>query len=175
MGLGSLKDKIIRKLALRWARGKVNSLRGKDKETGMGKVLKFLDGWKLVIGVVIIFGAKVYDQLANGHSGDIIGSVVSVLGWAPDVTSMPEIAAAAGGLAAVIGLAHKVWKAQQQLQAGAAASDLLGTQGYIIKQIDEVGGRVVVKGTRTSEAGSDVVVKGGEKITVKWGPEMDKP
>ena len=138
MGLGSLKDKIVRKLALRWARGKVKKLRGKEKETQMGKVLRFLDGWKLLIGVGIIFGAKVYDQLANGHAGDIVGSVVNVLGWAPEAFNGPEIAAAAGGLAAVIGFGHKLYKAQQQARAGAPAADLLGETGYLVKRVRDV-------------------------------------
>jgi hypothetical protein len=132
MGLGSLKKKIVRKLALRWARGKVKKLRGKDKE------LKFIDGWKLTIGVVLIFGSKVYDQLANGHAGDIVGSVVNVLGWNPEAFGGPEIAAAAGGAAALIGFAHKLYKAQKQARAGAPVSGLLSTDGYVAERIEEV-------------------------------------
>ena len=138
MGLGSLKDKIVRKLALRWARGKVKNLRGKDKETRMGRVLKFIDGWKLTIGVVLVFAAKVYDQLANGHAGDIVGSVIGVLGWNPEAFGGPEIAAAAGGAVALIGFAHKLIKARKQLKAGADVSDLLTTNGYVAERIEEV-------------------------------------
>lgn len=137
MGLGSLRRKIVRKLALRWARGKVKKLRGKDKETGMGKFLKLIDGWKFTIGVISVFVAKVYDGLANGHAGDIIGSVVDVLGWSPEAFGGPEIAVAAGAAGALIGFGHKLWKARKQLKAGAPVSDLLSTGGYVVERIEE--------------------------------------
>ena len=79
----SLKDKIVRTLALRWLRGKLNALRGKERETNMGKALKFLEGWKLLIGITILFLAKVYDGASNGHAGNIVGNVLSIFGWMP--------------------------------------------------------------------------------------------
>jgi hypothetical protein len=138
MGLGSLKDKIIRKLALRWARGKVKTLRGKDKETGMGKFLKLIDGWKMTIGVVAVFAAKVYDGLTNGHAGDIVGTVTDVLGWSPEAFGGPEITVAAGATGIVIGFVHKLWKARKQLKAGTPVSGLLSTDGYVAERIEEV-------------------------------------
>lgn len=127
-----LKDKIVRKLALRWASGKVKDLRGKNKETGMGKVLKFLDGWKLVIAVVAMFGVSVYDQTQNGHAGDIIGAILTVLGFLPtgEAFSASEIGKAASSALAVWALVHKAIKANRQLRAGATASELLTAEGY---------------------------------------------
>jgi hypothetical protein len=138
MGLGDLKDAIVRKLALRWLHGKADDLRGKDKESTMGKVLKFLDGWKLVIGVIVLFGVKVFDAANNGHTGDVIGSVLSALGWLPGAQSGFTVegitVAAASGLA-VWGFIMKLVKAQQQLKAGAPVHALLSEQGYVTKYV----------------------------------------
>lgn len=129
-GLG-ITDKIIRALALRWLRGKLEDLRGGLKETGMGKVLKFLDGWKLVIGVLLMFGAKIWDAYHNGHTGDFVGSVLTTLGWGlPGDWTGSEIALAAGGVVSVWGFIHKLIKAGQQIRAGAKAAEVLSAEGY---------------------------------------------
>lgn len=136
----SLKDKIVRKLALRWARGKVKDLRGKDRETTMGKVLKALDGWKLLLGVLALFAVQVYDQTQNGHAGDIVGAVLTVLGWMPagfDLTLLPHAAASA---VAVWGFIHKLVKAQKQVRAGSSVAGALGTEGYVAIADEELAG-----------------------------------
>jgi len=141
-----LKDKIVKALARRWARGKLEALRGKDKETSMGKVLRFLDGWKLVIAVVVLFGVKVYDSLNNGHAGDIVGAVLTVLGWMPsgDFTGEGMTQAVAGGVA-VWAIIHKVIKAQRQVKAGSSVAGALSTEGYVSEYVaDAMAGKSVV-------------------------------
>jgi hypothetical protein len=141
-----LKDKVVRALALRWLRGKLKDLRGKDKETGMGKVLKFLDGWKLVIGVVALLGVKLWDAAHNGHAGDIVGAILSVLGWMPAADYSTEIARAVPGLLVIWGLVHKLIKAQQQVKAGSSVAGALSTEGYITKYVsDAMQGKAVEK------------------------------
>lgn len=126
----SVKDKLIRMLALRWLRGKISNLRGKDKETGMGKVLKFLDGWKLVIGVVVLIAVKAWDGLHNGHAGDVVGLILTMFGWNPSADLGIDFAQAAGAVMVLIGVGHKVVKAKKQSKAGAANSELLSAEGY---------------------------------------------
>jgi hypothetical protein len=142
-----LKDTIVRKLAFRYLRGKYKDLRGKDRNTNMGKILdvvlkvkKALEGWKLVIGVAIYFGSKVYDAYHNGHTGDIVGSVLTVLNWMPSaeaLSGLPSatgVAAAIGSAIALVGVFGKLIRAQKQLNAGAKPSELLSPEGYV-KQI----------------------------------------
>jgi hypothetical protein len=131
MGLGKIKDSIVLKLALRWLSGKIKDLRGKDKESGMGKVLKFLDGWKLVIGVVILAAVKVYDGLNNGHAGDAVGLALTMFGYNPSADLGIDFAQLAGAITVVIGIGHKVVKAQAQARAGATAAELLSPAGQL--------------------------------------------
>lgn len=140
----SLKDKIVRKLALRWLRGKTEDLRGKDKETGMGKVLKFLDGWKLVIFTLILFASRIYDAANNGHTGDIVGALLAALGMTPAAAALDPaaMAAAATGALAIWGVFSKVYKAQKQLKAGSSASGLLSTEGFVAKYVADSTKRV---------------------------------
>jgi len=159
MGLGNLKDTIVRKLALRWLRGKTEDLRSKDKETGMGKVLKFLDGWKLVIVTLVIFGSRVYDAANNGHTGDLIGSVLAALGFLPAAgsTDMVAIGAAATGALAICGVFSRVYKAQAQIRAGSSVAGALTTEGYVAKavadaQTSNVKGAELQKIMATAEA-----------------------
>jgi hypothetical protein len=135
-----LKDKVVRALALRWLRGEVKDLRGKEKETTMGKVLKFLDGWKLVIAVVVLFATRVYDAANNGHTGDIVGAFLAALGWAPPAgfISPEAMTTAAAGALALWGVVHKVIKATQQVQAGSSVAGSLTTEGYIAKYVADV-------------------------------------
>lgn len=135
MGLGKVKDTIIRKLALRYARGKIKDLRGKDKETSMGKALKFLDGWKLVIGVVVLIAVKVYDGLNNGHAGDIVGLILTMLGWNPSAELGIDFAQAAGAVMILVGIGHKVVKAQQQVKVGSTVAGALSTEGFVQKYV----------------------------------------
>lgn len=150
-----LKDKVVRALALRWLRGKLNALRGKEKETQMGKVLKFLDGWKLVIGVVVLFGAKVWDGAHNGHAGDFIGNILNVLGWLPGPQSgfTPEgMAVAAASALALWGFVHKLVKAGQQIRAGASVSGSLSTEGYLAQAVSDAVKSEVVNAQLTATA-----------------------
>lgn len=126
-----IKDKLVRALALRFARNKIKDLRGKDKETGMGKVLKALDGWKLVIGVVVLIGVKVYDGLTNGHAGDAVGLVLTMLGWNPGAALGIDFGQAAGAIMVLVGLGHKVVKAQRQVRAGSSVAGSLSAEGYV--------------------------------------------
>ncbi len=135
---GGLKNKIVKALALRWMRGKVESLRGKDKETTMGKVLKFLDGWKLVIAVVALAGVNAWDQAHNGHAGNVVAIILSLLGYTPGADWL-VIARDLGthGLA-IVAILHKLVKAQRQVKAGSSVSGTLSTEGYVRKYVDDV-------------------------------------
>ena len=79
------------------------------------KVYDFLKGYRLMIGVAIIFGAKVWDGMNNGHAGDIVGNVLSILGWLPTDggATIGGIAAAAGSAVALFGFWAKVYLAQR--------------------------------------------------------------
>lgn len=117
-----VKDRIVRWAALRW-------LRGKMKEGGMlAKVVTALQGWKLVIGVVILTVAAISDHYNNGSAGSIVAAVLATLGWMPSGVDISQLA---GAIVVVIGIGGKVWRAQRQLRAGAKPAELLSAQGYI--------------------------------------------
>lgn len=142
-----LKDKVVKALAIRWVRGKLKALRGKDKETGMGKALRYLDGWKLFIVVIVLFGSRLYDAAHNGHTGDIVGAVFAALGWSPAAAALDPVAlgAAATGALAIWGVFSRAWKAQAQLRAGSSVAGLLSTEGYVSKYVaDAMAGKTVV-------------------------------
>jgi hypothetical protein len=135
MGLSKLK----RWLIVRFIKDRVDNLRGKGKETGMGKVLKFFDGWKLVIATLAIFGSRVYDAFHNGHTGDIVGSVLAAMGWAPPdgLVSPQAIGGAVTGALALWAVIHKVMVAQAQIRAGSSVAGALTTEGYVSKYIKD--------------------------------------
>lgn len=118
-----LLEKVGKKLFLRW-------LKGKEKGWRMGKAWQFLSGWKLLLGAVSYMGVLVWDQLSNGHAADFAGSILAVLGFDPAAAGV-DFPKAAASLVAVIGVGHKVWKAQRQARAGARASELLAGPGYV--------------------------------------------
>lgn len=125
----ALKQWILKKLAKR----ELGKLRKETNMSKAAKVLRFLDGWKLLIGVAILFGSKVFDGLSNGHSGDLIGSILSALGWLPTgagLDAQTVTVAAASGIA-LWGFFSKLIKAQRQLKAGAAPSELLSNAGHL--------------------------------------------
>jgi hypothetical protein len=127
-----LIDKAVRAFALRWLKGRVDSARKGD--SGMGKVLKVLDGWRLLIGVTILFLVGVWDAYHNGHAGNLVGSVLSVLGWLPgaqDGFTASGITGAAGSAVALIGFFGRLWKANQQLRAGATLSEVNSPAGVV--------------------------------------------
>lgn len=134
VGLSGLTDKIVRALALRWLRGKVN-----DKEGALGKALKLLDGWKLMIGVVLLFAVAVYDQMQNGHAGDLLGAVLTILGWMPAADWLTQIKEAAPAGVILVGFLARLVKAWRQARAGATATELLTTEGYVKQSIAEKG------------------------------------
>jgi hypothetical protein len=116
-----IRDRIVRWAALRW-------LREKAKGEKMSKFLRALEGWKLVIGVLILAAAGVYDHYNNGSAGSIVAAVLATVGWMPSGVDIPQLA---GALVAIIGIGAKVMRAQRQLRAGAKPSELLSAQGYI--------------------------------------------
>lgn len=127
MSLDKLKVWFIVKILRR----EIGNLRKEGNVSTASKVLKFLDGWKLMIGVAVLFGSKVFDAMHNGHSGDIVGSILSVLGWLPTTIDAQAIGVAAAGGLTLWGFFAKLYKAQKQLQAGTSASGLLSTEGYV--------------------------------------------
>lgn len=131
MGLDRLKAW----LTIKVIRHELKDLRKEGNMSTASKVLKFLDGWKLVIGVAVLFGSKVFDSLNNGHSGEPIAAVLSVLGWLPSTIDAGSITVAAASAVALWGFISKLYKAQQQSKAGTSASGLLSTEGYVNKYI----------------------------------------
>jgi hypothetical protein len=109
----SIKDRVVRMLALRWLRGKV-------KGEKMAKVLKALEGWKLVIGVLILAAAGVYDHYNNGSAGSIVAAVLATLGWMPQGVDISQLT---GALVVIIGIGGKVIRAQKQMRAGATLAE----------------------------------------------------
>lgn len=103
------------------------------------KLLRLLDGWKLVIGVVVLFVSKVFDALNNGHSGDLVGSILSALGWLPTGYGFDaqSIAVASASALALWGFVSKMIKAQKQLRAGTSIAGLLSTEGYVSQYIKD--------------------------------------
>lgn len=93
----------------------------------------FLKGYRLMIGVAIIFAAKVWDGMNNGHAGDIVGNVLNILGWLPTDggATISGIAAAAGSAIALFGFWAKVYLAQRQVRNGATVGEALTTKGYV--------------------------------------------
>ena len=121
-----LKSWVVKKMALRWLRGKV-------KESKMGKAKKAwaaASGWKTFAAYVGYLCVLVHDQLVNGHAADFAGSVLVVLGV--DVMGegidWPKATVTAVG---ALGIAHRLWKAFGQWRAGSGFAELLDTAGYI--------------------------------------------
>lgn len=131
----SLMDKLARKFALRWLSGRIARLR-KDGSS-VGKILKALDGWKLVIAFVALVGVKAWDAASNGHAGDLVGILLAMLGWAPPEWTAAAAGEAAASLLGLVAIIHKVVKAQRQARAGATASELLSGPGYVKAAIAE--------------------------------------
>ena len=98
----------------------------------MKKLLTALEGWKLLIGVVVVFGVKVYDGMSGSHYGDFAGSVLAVFGWdSPDTGAFA--AEAVGPTIVLIGVIGKLWKAQAQVRAGSSVAGALSTEGYLVQ------------------------------------------
>ena len=161
MGLGAIKDSLVRRFALGWLKGRVNEVR-KGKEGTMKKLLQALDGWKLLIGVVIVFGVKVYDSFKGTHYGDFTASVLAVFGWdSPDATSFAT--EAAGPALVLVGVIAKLWKAQAQIRAGSSVAGALSSEGFVVEH--EV---ALAKGKPEAAA---VAVKAEEAVAVAEAPK----
>lgn len=124
-------DGIRRVIALHELKGWVGDVRAGKKGADMKKLLTALDGYKLLLGVVIVFGVKVYDGTKGTHYGDLVGSVLSVFGWdSPDAGSFAT--EAVGPALVLVGVIGKVYKAQKQIRAGSSVAGALSTEGYVV-------------------------------------------
>lgn len=112
-----------RRLFLRWLGGQV-------REWKMGKAWQVFDGWKTVIGGVAYMAVLVYDQMANGHAGEFAGAILAVLGFDPAALGIEWGKAAAAG-ALIVGVGHRIWKANAQARAGVPRAELLSATGYV--------------------------------------------
>jgi hypothetical protein len=128
-------NKIKRWLMTKIVKREVSALRGSKKGTAMGKVLKYLDGWKLMIGVAILAGTKAWDMAHNGHSGDIAGVILTLLGWTPNAEWSGLAVQMAGPIMILIGTVSKLFKAQKQFRSGTSIAGLLSTEGYVTQYV----------------------------------------
>ena len=123
----SIKDRIVRALALRWLAGKVKVWR---KDPGMvGKIWKALDGQKLMLGVLALFIVKTWDATHNGHAGDLVGAVLSVFGWLPQGIDFGQAVPSA---VIVLGFFHRLYKDGKEKKAGATLAEV-GTPTGAVK------------------------------------------
>jgi hypothetical protein len=125
----SLKDKVVRALALRWVRGKVERARKEGNA-----VMKLLDGNKRLIFVLVwLVGAVV--QLFTGHDfSQIIGLVGGAIGWADPATLKLAQEAATFWAPLIFGLiaaGHATWKGWTQWKAGARVLEINSLEGYV--------------------------------------------
>jgi hypothetical protein len=126
-------DGLRRALALHWLKGEAGDIREGKEGGGMRQALKFLDGWKLLIGTLALFAVAVYDAATGGHATGYITPALSALGWMPaqwDVESVSKVAASS---LAVWGFIHKLIQAGAQAHAGVPAAALLSPEGAVIK------------------------------------------
>ena len=124
-------ERLKRAIFLRWLRGKVNDWRKQGASSVIGKVWKFLEGWKLVIAFVLLVILKVWDALHNGHTGDFVGSLLAAIGWAPPQWTAPAVGEAAGYVLGLFAIGAKLWVAVKQARAGATPTQLLSTEGAV--------------------------------------------
>ncbi len=129
MGLGDLKNSIVRALALRWLRGKAADLRQEGNP-----VLKYLDGNKRLLFCILFCVAGLYHMI-SGH--DISGILVVVL----QTTGFSDSNALAVGqtfagifvplaFAAWASL-HGLYKGWKQWQAGATPLEINKPVGIV--------------------------------------------
>ena len=127
----SLLDKVVRGLALRWARGKVDKAR-----KGGSAVLRFLDGQKRLI-VVLGFIVSGFVALLTGQDvSQWLDLGLRAFGWTDS-----EVIEGAKGLAtqivpllfAIWASAHALWKMWAQHKAGASLAEL-GSTTAAVKQ-----------------------------------------
>lgn len=92
-------------------------------------MLKALDGWKLVIGFVILLATQVYDAMSGGQTSGLALGFLQAVGW-DAVAGQVNWPLLVGNVVAAAGVGHKLWKAGMQIKAGAAFTDVLSTAGY---------------------------------------------
>jgi len=99
-----------------------------------------LDGWKTVIGFLIYFGFSTYDHVTGHKTLDIVSLVLTAVGWGLNGTGMDgsTMGSAVGAAVILVGITHKLAKANSQRKAGASLTDLLSEEGYISKIVDDI-------------------------------------
>jgi hypothetical protein len=124
-----LTDRIVRALALRWLRGRVDAARKRGSS-----VLRFLDGQKRLI-VVLGFIVSGFVALLTGQDvGQWLDLLLRALGWqdAAIIADAKELATQIVPLLfAIWAAAHALWGMWKQHKAGARASELGSPVGVI--------------------------------------------
>lgn len=126
-------DGFRRALALHWLKSEANDVREGKEGSGMKTALKFLDGWKLLIATIVLFGFAIYDAATGGHATGYITPVLSALGWMPAQWDFETATKAATSALAAWGVVHKLILAAVQAHAGVPAASLLTSEGAVIK------------------------------------------
>ena len=125
----SIKDRIVKALALRWARGKV----GEDRKKG-GGVMAMLDGNKRLL-VVLAFIVSGFVALLTGHDvSQWVGIVLGVFGWNdPGMVKAAQDTATqvVPMLFAIWAAASSLWKMYLQHKAGATLVELNSPTGVV--------------------------------------------
>lgn len=127
MGLDDLAVKVGLKLAL----GRLRAWADTGRRTG-SETMKALDGWKCLIVTVGFIASAVY-TLATGHDlSGLIGGAATAMGWG-DLAQRAQMFA---GIVAPLVLAlwaagSRLVKAVRQYRAGATATEMLSTEGYV--------------------------------------------
>ncbi len=123
----SLLERLGLKLAMKWLRGKLARAKGRI-------VLKFLDGNKRLI-FVLVFLASGLLKLATGQDIDhLLGGLFQLVGW-NDPASTGYASQFATVFAPLIfalwAAAHALWKAWKQWKAGATLTEVNSTAGIV--------------------------------------------
>lgn len=144
-----LMDRAVRSLALHWLKRRV------DKARKEGSVmLRAIDGWKSFIVVMGFIATTIYGLIAGHDVSSLVQSILGALGWADaDLIERAKVLATvvAPLLIAIWAAGSRLLKAVRQWRAGASASELLSTQGYVKQALDDgtlriVHGAPVVRG-----------------------------
>ena len=78
----------------------------------MKKVIKALDGYKLLIGVVAAVAVRVYDQMTGAHATSFVDAILGVAGYS-SATGVVDIPTITASVVVLIGAGHKLVKAKQ--------------------------------------------------------------
>lgn len=99
-------------------------------------VWQFLDGWKLVGAVVALAGVKVYDAMNGTHLATFAQAILIAMGIDPSGLGV-DFGQLVPALMIVVGVTHKLVKAQRQRAAGSSFTGLLTTEGAVQEYIDK--------------------------------------